>query len=447
MNYLGNYNYYNPYTVRINPKKNCRNKNPFSDNLNINDLMNSNTKKLSRNNNGFKKYSTLTTHTLKRCNTSTNINNINNSSLDISDCQSLNSTRSSINSTNNSPNKNSINLPYSNSTKYIFIGNNNNPLRNSINITSSNNCNKSPLKKPKKLTHSNSTISICNYNNSTPLKNTVTKPNTNSLSNPYINGNNTPKTPIRSAKNNNFQNNQPSKTISNNKNQIKPNKIKTNDFLGFFKQKFIPKINPNLEFLIKGCNIPSDQFDTEGDCEFGWRVGKFSGPPGYLKKYIPPIGCIGIGLKVKNLFDNGDNTWLGTSNSEGEWYIGYHGTGSMDSILGIINNGFRRGENQFYKSNENINPLNKKIYPKCGIGVYFTPDIEEAKTYTKIINYSGNKFRVVFMCRINPYKVRISMTSNNVEYWIVNGDDMNDLNGRKKIDEVRPYRILLFKEN
>ena len=45
MNYLGNYNYYNPYTVRINPKKNCRNKNPFSDNLNINDLMNSNTKK------------------------------------------------------------------------------------------------------------------------------------------------------------------------------------------------------------------------------------------------------------------------------------------------------------------------------------------------------------------------------------------------------------------
>ena len=81
----------------------------------------------------------------------------------------------------------------------------------------------------------------------------------------------------------------------------------------------------------------------------------------YLKKYIPPIGCIGIGLKVKNLFDNGDNTWLGTSNSEGEWYIGYHGTGSMDSILGIINNGFRRGENQFYKSNENINPLNKKI--------------------------------------------------------------------------------------
>ena len=51
------------------------------------------------------------------------------------------------------------------------------------------------------------------------------------------------------------------------------------------------------------------------------------------------------------------------------------------------------------------------------------------------------------MCRINPYKVRISMTSNNVEYWIVNGDDMNDLTGRKKIDEVRPYRILLFKEN
>lgn len=443
-NYNSNYNY-NPKTIKINSKKNCQKKNPFSGNLNINDLLNSNTKKFSRNNNGFKKYSTLTTYTHKSYYISTNINNNNNNSSYISNYQSLNSTRSTINSTNNSPIRNSINLTYSNSTKYILNGNNNKSLRISINMTFSNFSKKSPLKKTKKLFHSNSTISISNYYINTPLKNTLTKPNSNSLSNSYINGNNTPKSPLRSVKNNNSQNNQFSKTISNNKNQIKPNLIKTNDFLGFLKKKFFT--NPNLEFLIKGCNIPSDQFDSEGDCKNWCRIGKFSGPSGYLKKYIPPEGWIGIGLKVINLFDNGNNAWLGTSNQEGEWYIGYHGTKTKDSVLGIINKGFRRGENQCYKDEENINPLNKKIYPKCGVGVYFTPDINEAKNYTKIIDYLGNKFRVVFMCRINPYKVRISKIFNDIEYWIVNGDNMNGLNGRKKIDEVRPYRILLFKEN
>lgn len=51
------------------------------------------------------------------------------------------------------------------------------------------------------------------------------------------------------------------------------------------------------------------------------------------------------------------------------------------------------------------------------------------------------------MCRLNPFKVRISKIGINNESWIVNGDDLNDFNGRKRDDEVRPYRILLFFEN
>ena len=42
--------------------------------------------------------------------------------------------------------------------------------------------------------------------------------------------------------------------------------------------------------------------------------------------YIQPIGYKGYGLKVKGLYDNGDDTWLGYTNKVGEWYIAYHST-------------------------------------------------------------------------------------------------------------------------
>lgn len=50
------------------------------------------------------------------------------------------------------------------------------------------------------------------------------------------------------------------------------------------------------------------------------------------------------------------------------------------------------------------------------------------------------------MCRINPETVRISKYSDK-EIWIVNGDKLNDPYGRKKDNEVRPYRILVIYDN
>ena len=41
--------------------------------------------------------------------------------------------------------------------------------------------------------------------------------------------------------------------------------------------------NPYLEFLVDGCKISLDKFDSKGDCINGWSVGKKSGPPYYLK--------------------------------------------------------------------------------------------------------------------------------------------------------------------
>ena len=198
-----------------------------------------------------------------------------------------------------------------------------------------------------------------------------------------------------------------------------------------------------INFLINECNIKPEMLDSEGNCLGNWRINQKNGPPEYLKDYYPPLNWIGVGLKVLNVYDNRDNTWLSTLNIKGEWYIAYHPIKSINSILGILINGFRKGPYQDCKDYINLNLLSYRVYPLCGEGVYFIPNIEETKKYTQVFEYLGKKFRIAFMCRINPYKVRIAKIGPMNESWIVNGDDLNDPFGRKRDDEVRVYRILM----
>ena len=199
------------------------------------------------------------------------------------------------------------------------------------------------------------------------------------------------------------------------------------------------------DFLFNKCNIKASILDDSGTTKTGWGINEKRGPPGYLKDYIPPIGWTGIGLKAKNIYDSGDNSWIGSNNSPGEWYVGYHGVKGVVAIQNIYSEGFRRGERQFHQNSSNINPLTNMKHDLCGVGVYFTPDIMEANTYTAPIAYNNYNYRIIFMCRINPYKVRIADIGNNKEYWIVEGDELGDLNGKKRSDAVRPYRILFSK--
>ena len=119
----------------------------------------------------------------------------------------------------------------------------------------------------------------------------------------------------------------------------------------------------------------------------------------------------------------------------------------MEAIHGICYEGFRRGDGQSYEDSPNINPLTNSQYPFCGEGIYFTADVKEAQNYTDSISYNGYNYRVVFMCRVNPYKVRIADIGFGNEYWIVEGDKLGDLFGVRRIEEVRPYRILVLKEH
>lgn len=195
-------------------------------------------------------------------------------------------------------------------------------------------------------------------------------------------------------------------------------------------------IDEAKNFLCNYCGVPSYRLDSAGDLSYDsdyWRVGKYNGPPAYLKKFIPPKGWTAVGLKVINKYDRGDNTWLGTSNSFGEWYIGYHGVKTTSAIYKICMEGFRKGPRQLEKNSNNINSLNNYLYPKCGEGVYLAQDINEAASYASPISYNNKNYKVVFMCRINPNAVKISNQGYEKDYYITSG----------YYDEVRAYRILI----
>ena len=80
----------------------------------------------------------------------------------------------------------------------------------------------------------------------------------------------------------------------------------------------------------------------------------------------------------------------------------------------------------------------------CGDGVYLSPLIRTATFYSgNGVRFNGQNFKLVFMCRVNPKKVRISNNCN--DYWIVSGEPLNSNVLNRHDNEIRPYRILLKK--
>ena len=118
--------------------------------------------------------------------------------------------------------------------------------------------------------------------------------------------------------------------INNNNINMIPNKIiKEEDNNQNMKQV---SIKEGADFITNGALISS--YDLENEHHYIYISGsqKLIGPPLYPKTFIPPIGWTAIALKVSKKYDNGDDKWLGNSNLNGEWYIGYHGIKTMSSI-------------------------------------------------------------------------------------------------------------------
>ena len=225
-------------------------------------------------------------------------------------------------------------------------------------------------------------------------------------------------------------------------------KGKIDELKNFEKSKGAIFCDINLRCLLSFCEIDPEMFDHNYDDLYdGWEINGKRGPPGYLMDYDPPFGYKGYGLKVSGKYDNGDDTWLGYTNQVGEWYIAYHGT-SGHYANAILKEGLKKGSGQVHAGYQNINPLSKDKHPYVGIGVYCSPKISIADQYAGCagdIIFEEKQFRFVFMLRVNPYKIRISQ--DTPDYWVFEGDYLQDKTVRKFDDEVRPYRILIKEIN
>ena len=204
------------------------------------------------------------------------------------------------------------------------------------------------------------------------------------------------------------------------------------------KKKFQNDVNfPTLQNLkevhqtglMEGCKLSRNQLDARGNRFIGWAEFEKRGN----KDYYPPKEWIGIGLKVMDKYDGGDNTWIGMNNKKGEWCVAYHGVaGGKESkdvqkiTKSIINDTFHAGPRQAYSTHDDMYHPGKKV----GDGVYITPKIEEAQRYAGPTSINNTQYLTVFMVRVKPEAIRASREKE--EYWVVNGTP----------DEIRPYRIL-----
>ena len=155
------------------------------------------------------------------------------------------------------------------------------------------------------------------------------------------------------------------------------------------------------------------------------------------KPYYQPLGCIGIGLRVKQCYDNGNDIWIGNNNSPGEWCVAYHGVGrgqSSDNVKKITRmiymTGFRQGSGGMHKNCLDEFHPGKTV----GEGIYCTPKFQTAEECAGISVINGIEYKTILMVRVKPSSIR--HCSDLKDFWVVNGTT----------DEIRPYR-LLYKKN
>jgi hypothetical protein len=233
-----------------------------------------------------------------------------------------------------------------------------------------------------------------------------------------------------------FENDQFNKTMD-------INQFKKNCSNSEFKElKYLKEINKGL--IMEGCKLSPSSLDARGNRESGWGENQKRG--GF--KYYPPKGWKGFGLKVMDVYDNGNNDWLACNGNPNEWAIAYHGIGcKLGSTVEfatkeIFYKQFIYSKNgQAYKDKRNDNPKyrckdkqndHRKL---VGEGAYCSPDPRVMEQYagyaSKKANANGKNYLMGFMIRVKPDKIRYSNKQKN--YWVLDGTK----------DEMRPYRIMV----
>ena len=166
-----------------------------------------------------------------------------------------------------------------------------------------------------------------------------------------------------------------------------------------------------------------------------WAHGESRGG----RPYNPPDGWIGFGLNVINKYDNGNNDWLACDGRPGEWCVAFHGACVWDSsdqikqiIKPILEQNLRPGAGQAYAGYDDACHPGQKV----GRGVYCSPNPSVIDGYAGRIEVNGYTYKVAFMLRVKPDKIRYS--NSQPDYWVLNA-------GNGDFSEMRPYRFLIKK--
>ena len=184
--------------------------------------------------------------------------------------------------------------------------------------------------------------------------------------------------------------------------------------------------------IIESLQISKDVLDPTGDRNKGWGIGESRGG----EKYFPPLGWYGIGLRVLNQYDDGNNDWLDYDNNENEFSIAYLGLNNFlnkkEKIIEDLNK-LSKDINKMVKKELFQNEIDlRKKGNICGDGICLFQNPVYAENSAGIIDINGFRMKIILMCRVNPKKIR---QPKNYPCWILNPTP----------DEIRPYRILIKK--
>ena len=132
------------------------------------------------------------------------------------------------------------------------------------------------------------------------------------------------------------------------------NDLNRDDFYDKFKNdsnfRQLKEIKELQTHLMEDCKLVPRYFDERGNKVNGWSINEKRGN----KPYEPPVGWIGIGLKVLGCFDGGYNNWI-EKNSRDEWCVAYQGiSGPKQIIKTIIAAGFKEGFRQSLQDDDDI---------------------------------------------------------------------------------------------
>ena len=150
--------------------------------------------------------------------------------------------------------------------------------------------------------------------------------------------------------------------------------------------------------------------------------------------YNPPYGWLGIGLNVKDKYDNDDNSWLNKNNNL--WAIAYYGFGKNlenDKLRSILKDIIL--DNKFLIEQHNKCDYNDIRHngEKVGKGICLSPNINIAEKNCGIFHFNNKKYKIVLMSKVLIENIR---EPDHYSFWVINNEK-----------DIKIYKILIKEIN